>query len=261
MSEATILLENVADGVQLLTLNRPRALNALNETLLDELEQTLDRLQADGQLRVLLITGAGDKAFVAGADIRAMQMLSPDQALQFAQQGQRVLRKLEQLPCPVIALVNGFALGGGCELALACDLILASDNARFGQPEVRLGITAGFGGSQRLPRRIGPAMALELLLSGRQMKADEAHQCGLVNHVYPADSLREEGLELAASIATCGPQAVRQSKQLVHQGLQVDMERGCALEAQAFGLCFARPEQREGMTAFIENRPADFSQR
>ncbi len=259
MSNAKIVLEQLGNGIKLLMFNRPEALNTLNTETFEALEQQVDKLTIDPSLRVLLITGAGNKAFVAGGDLSAMQNLSPEQAVEFSALGQRIFRKLEQLPCPVIALVNGFALGGGCELALACDFILASDNACFGQPEVKLGITAGAGGSQRLPRRIGQGMAMEMLLTGRMVLADEARTIGLVNHVFPQAELRTKGIEMAQKISRLSPNAVRQTKQLVHQGQQLDIESACLLERQAFGLCFANPDQREGMQAFLESRSARFS--
>jgi len=257
-----ILLETIEPHILLLTISRPKALNALDETTLNQLSETLDQIAANidksNEARVLLVTGAGEKAFVAGADIRAMQTMSAEQASTFAALGQAIFRKLEQLPIPTIALVNGFALGGGCELALACDFILASDNARLGQPEVGLGITAGFGGTQRLPRRVGPAMAMELLVSGRTIKAAEAKEIGLANHVYPQAELINEGIKLAQQISKQSPNAVRLTKQLVHQGQDRDLDTACQLERQAFGLCFANPEQQEGMGAFVENRAAEF---
>lgn len=259
MNDTGIVLEQIENGIQLLIFNRPEALNTLNQETFDELEQRVDRLSKDPSLRVLLVTGAGSRAFVAGGDLRAMQQLTPEQAVKFAAQGQRIFRKLEQLSCPVIALVNGFALGGGCELALACDFILASDNARFGQPEVKLGITAGAGGTQRLPRRIGQGMAMELLLTGRMVEADEAQRIGLVNHIYPQSELRERGIEMARQIAGLSPNAVRLTKQLVHEGQQLDIDSACLMERQAFGLCFANPDQQEGMQAFLESRTARFS--
>ena len=255
---SNIQLESLEPHIRLLTLNRPSALNALDEATLQELDRALDQVASDSQARVLLVTGAGEKAFVAGADIRAMQQLNPAQAASFAALGQQTFRKLEQLAIPVIALVNGFALGGGCELALACDFILASDNARLGQPEVGLGVTAGFGGTQRLPRRVGPAMAMELLVSGRTLRAEEARQIGLINHIYPHAELMAEGVKLAQQISQQSPNAVRLTKQLVHQGQNQDLDTACQLEQQAFGLCFANPQQQQGMTAFIEKRPPAF---
>ncbi|WP_136680692.1 enoyl-CoA hydratase-related protein [Neptunomonas sp. XY-337] len=258
-TEQPVLLESLGEGVVLLTLSRPKALNALDMGLLTALDQAITEISAQEDTRAILMTGAGDKAFVAGADIRAMSQMSAVEAEAFARKGQQVFRRLEDLPIPVIALVNGFALGGGCELALSCDFILAAENAVFGQPEVCLGVTAGFGGSQRLPRQIGPGMAMELLLTGRNVKAEEAKQIGLANHIYPQDQLRDEGIKLAQKIVACGPNAVRLTKQLVMRGMSLDLENACVLESQGFGLCFSTDEQTEGMQAFLEKRPAKFN--
>ena len=218
MAFQNILLEQPEPGIHLLTVNRQKALNALNAATLDEIAAAIGRVAAEGAARVLLVTGAGEKAFVAGADIAGMQDMTIDHARDFSEKGMRVMHALEALPVPVIALVNGYALGGGCELALACDWILASATAVFGQPEVSLGIPPGFGGTQRLPRRIGAARALELLATARQVKADEAAAIGLANHVYPASELRARGLETARLIASKGPAAVRLVKDAVRRG-------------------------------------------
>ena len=196
-----ILLEQPETGIYLLTVNRPKALNALNAATLDDIASALKVVAVDEKARVLLVTGAGDKAFVAGADIAEMKDATIEEGRAFSEQGMQVMHALEALPVPVIALVNGYALGGGCELALACDWILAAENAVFGQPEVNLGILPGFGGTQRLPRRIGPARALELLTTARQVKAAEALAMGLANHIFPASELKAKGLEMARVIA------------------------------------------------------------
>jgi enoyl-CoA hydratase len=256
-----ILLDEPEAGITLLTLNRPKALNALNAATLDEIAAALARVAADEAARVLLVTGAGDKAFVAGADIAEMQNATVEQAREFSEKGARVMHAMEALPVPVIALVNGYALGGGCELALACDWILAADTAVFGQPEVNLGIPPGFGGTQRLPRRIGTARALELLTTARQVKADEAAAIGLANQVVPASVLRAKGLETARTIASKGPAAVRLAKQAVLRGASLDLFAACALETDLFAQAFATHDRREGMTAFLEKRPAKFSGR
>ncbi len=253
-----ILLEQPEPGIYLLTLNRPQALNALNSLTLDELAQAIARVAGDGSARVLLVTGAGGKAFVAGADIAEMQDYTPEQARAFSEKGMRVMHALEALPLPVIALVNGYALGGGCELAMACDWILAADNAVFGQPEVNLGIPPGFGGTQRLTRLVGRAMALELLTTARQVKADEALRIGLANHVHPAAELGVKGIEMARTIAAKGPVAVRLAKQAAQRGQDVDLANACALETGAFALAFATRDQKEGMRAFLEKRAAKF---
>ena len=258
MTYHNLTLEQPEAGIFLLTVSRPRALNALNSATLDELGHAIALVAADEGARVMLVTGAGEKAFVAGADIAEMQNFSPREARAFSEKGMQVMRALEALPVPVIALVNGYALGGGCELALACDWILAAEHAAFGQPEVGLGIPPGFGGTQRLPRRIGPALALELITTARQMKADEALRVGLVNHVYPAAELRERGLAAARAIAAKAPLAVRLAKEAARRGRGRDLESACALETNLFALACATADQKEGMRAFLEKRPAQF---
>jgi enoyl-CoA hydratase len=258
MSYQNLLLEQPESGVYLLTVNRPKALNALNAATLDELLRATAEVGADPAARVMLVTGSGERAFVAGADIAEMAGFTAAQAQAFSERGMRVMSALEALPVPVIALVNGYALGGGCELALACDWIIAGEGAVFGQPEVNLGIPPGFGGTQRLARIVGRARALELVTTARQLRAAEAMAIGLVNEVVPASALRERGLEVARSIAGKGPQAVRLAKQAVHRGLDQDLAGGCAYETAAFALAFATSDQREGMRAFLEKRPAKF---
>jgi enoyl-CoA hydratase len=254
-----ILLEQPEEGIYLLTVNRPKALNALDAATLDEIAAAIGKIAGDDRARVLLVTGAGEKAFVAGADIAEMQNATLEQAREFSEKGARVMHMLEALPVPVIALVNGYALGGGCELALACDWILAADNALFGQPEVNLGIPPGFGGTQRLPRRVGPARALELLTTARQVKAQEAVAIGLANHVYPASELRAKGFEMARVISAKGPIAVRLAKRAVQNGLNLDLFSACALETDLFAEAFASEDRKEGMRAFLDKRPARFT--
>ncbi len=261
MTFKNILLEQPEAGIYLLTVNRPKALNALNAATLDEIAAAVSKVAADDKARVLLVTGAGEKAFIAGADITEMQNATIEQAREISERGMQVMHALEALPVPVIALVNGFALGGGCELALACDWILASENAVFGQPEVNLGIPPGFGGTQRLPRKIGPARALELLTTARQVKAAEAAAIGLVNHVYPASELKVKGLEMARMIAAKGPAAVRLVKQAVLRGGNLDLYTACALETDLFARAFGTQDRKEGMCAFLEKRPAKFEGR
>jgi len=261
MAFKNILLEQPEPGIYLLTVNRPKALNALNAATLDEIAAAIGKIAGDAGARVLLVTGAGEKAFVAGADIAEMQNATLEQAREFSEKGARVMHALEALPVPVIALVNGYALGGGCELALGCDWILASDQAVFGQPEVNLGIPPGFGGTQRLPRRIGPARALELLTTARQVKAAEAAAIGLANQVYPAVELRARGLEAARLIASKGPAAVRAVKLAVQRGANLDLFAACALETDLFVQAFATRDRKEGMSAFLEKRPAKFEGR
>lgn len=258
MEFQNILLDELETGIYRLTINRPKAYNALNSQTLDEIHQAAKYLASLNTVRVLLLTGAGEKAFVAGADIKEMQSYSALEAMHFSQQGMDAFASLEALPFPVIAVVNGICLGGGCELAMSCDWIIAADSAQFGQPEVNLGVTPGFGGSQRLTRLIGRARALELLVSGRQIKAQEALDWGLVNHLYPREQLMEEALKIARLITQKGPIAVRLTKQLVQQGQNLDLEKACLLETQAFGLAFSTHDQKEGMQAFIEKRAAFF---
>ena len=258
MNFQNILLEQPEAGIYLLTVNRPKALNALNAATLDEIATAVMAVAGDAAARVLLITGAEEKAFVAGADIAGMQNMSLERAREFSENGTRVMHSLEALPVPVIALVNGYALGGGCELALACDWILAADNALFGQPEVNLGISPGFGGTQRLPRRVGPARALELLTTARQVKAQEAVAIGLANHVYPASELRAKGFEMARMISAKGSIAVRLVKRAVQNGLNLDLFAACALETDLFVQTFATRDRKEGVSAFLEKRPAKF---
>ena len=258
MAFQNILLEQPEAGIYLLTLNRPKALNALNSATLDEIGAAADAVAADEAARVLLVTGAGEKAFVAGADIAEMQDFTPQQGEAFSARGSRAFTKLEALAIPVIALVNGYALGGGCELALACDWIIAADRAAFGQPEVNLGVSAGFGGTQRLPRKIGSTRAMELLVTGRQVKADEALAIGLANEVVPAGELMRKGLEIARLIASKGPLAVRYTKEAVMRGADMDLADALALESRLLGRCCSTQDQKEGMRAFLEKRPAKF---
>lgn len=256
---STLTLEQPQQGTYLLTINRPEVLNALNCEVLDELAQAVHLINDDPSARVLLLTGSGDKSFVAGADIAEMSTLSPLEGKAFSQRGMKVFRSLEQMKIPVIALVNGYALGGGCELAMSCDFILASNSACFGQPEVSLGITPGFGGSQRLTRLVGRAMAMELLMSGRPMKAKEAAQRGLINHTYPQDELLNQGLKLAAIICSNSSNAIQLTKELVQRGQDLDLENACVMESDLFGLSFATDHRQQGMKAFLENKKTAFS--
>ncbi len=258
MDYQNILLEK-DQGIATLTINRPKSLNALNQATLEEMLACLDNLGADETVKVLIITGAGEKAFVAGADISFMKDLTPDEGKVFGRLGHKVARTLENLPQPVIAAIHGFALSGGCELALACDMRLASENAKFGQPEVNLGIIPGFGGTQRLPRLIGKGLAAELLYSGKIIDAQEASRIGLVNRVVSQGQLMTECMELAMLIGSKGPGAVRLCKEVVNNGLELDLNRACSYEADLFALCFAGDEQKEGMSAFLEKRVPRFS--
>ena len=259
MEYEMLTLEALAKGVALLTIDRPKALNALSPQVLRELFAALAAVEESRDTRCLLITGAGGKAFVAGADIAAMSSMSPGEAREFALKGHACMRMLELMPFPVVALVNGYALGGGCELALACDWIIASDNAVFGQPEVNLGICPGFGGTQRLSRLVGKALALDLICTGRQIKAEEALRIGLVNRVVAPDRLLQEGLDAANAIAAKAPVAVKMSKHLVQRGQDLDLANANAMEADVFGFLCATDDRREGMAAFLEKRPANFT--
>jgi enoyl-CoA hydratase len=261
MSYETILLEQAEPGLWLLPVNRPKALNALSPQVLYEISVAVAEVTADERARALLVTGAGDKAFVAGADIAAMSSMTPIEGREFALKGHATLRALELAPFPVIALVNGYALGGGCELALACDWIVASEKAVFGQPEVNLGICPGFGGTQRLSRLVGKSMALELVCTGRQVKADEALRIGLANHVVAPDALMEQGLKLARMVAAKGPVAVKMSKHLIQRGQDLDLANANAMEADVFGLLCATEDKREGTDAFLAKRTPSFGGR
>ncbi len=261
MSYETVLLEEREPGIWLLTINRPKQLNALAPQVLTDIAEATRAVAANPAARCLLITGAGERAFVAGGDIAAMGAMAVLEAREFAVQGHATFRAFELAPMPVIALVNGFALGGGCELALACDFIVASDQATFGQPEVNLGICPGFGGTQRLTRVVGRSMALELVTTGRMVKADEALRIGLANHVVPAEALLDKGLELARMIAAKGPVAVKYSKHLVHRGQDIDLANANAFEADVFALLCATDDKREGMAAFLAKRPPVFTGR
>ena len=240
-------------NVAIATIDRPEALNALNTQAIADMEQVIAAVAADPEVRVLLVTGAG-RAFVAGADVSQMYPMSLMEGRDIGQKGSRMMRNLEKLEIPTIAVVNGFALGGGTELAMACDIILASEKAVFGQPEVGLGITPGFSGTQRLPRRIGIGRAKEMIYTGRLVKAAEAKEIGLADFVYPAEELMDAAMKLAESISAQAPIAVRLSKVAVNRGLQMDIDSGIALENELFGMCFATEDKKEGMGAFLEKR-------
>ncbi len=252
------LLWRVEDGIGLLTVNRPKALNALDSRTIAELARLLEAVAQDRAVRALVMTGAGEKAFVAGADVSEMAGLTPLEGRCFAEAGQRAFARLEALPIPTVAAVNGFALGGGCELAMACDLVYASEGARFGQPEVNLGLIPGFGGTQRLVRRVGLMRAKEMVLSGERVDAAKAKAIGLVLEVLPPDRLLAHALGVARNIASRGPLAVAAAKRVMEAGAGVDLAAGCALEVEAFGLLFASADAREGMRAFLEKRAVAF---
>lgn len=240
--------------VAIVTINRPKALNALNTEVLQEIEEVFNAIDIQ-ETRCVILTGAGDKSFVAGADIAEMKDKTAVEAKEFGQYGNRVFRKIETFPVPVIAAINGFALGGGNELAMSCDIRLASENALFGQPEVGLGITAGFGGTQRLARVIGStSKAKEILYSARNVKAQEALEIGLVSALYPQEELMAQAEKLASKIAQNAPIAVRNTKKAINEGLERAMDQAIELEAELFGDCFNSEDQTEGMSAFLEKR-------
>lgn len=239
--------------VGIITINRPQVLNALCSQVLEELGALLDKIDTR-RLRALVLTGAGEKAFVAGADISEMSTLNKAEGEAFGKKGNDVFLKLEAFPLPVIAAVGGFALGGGCELSMACDIRLCSDNAVFGQPEVGLGITPGFGGTQRLSRIVGSGMAREMVFSARNIKAEEALRIGLVNAVYPREELMDQALKLAERIAKNAPIAVQASKKAMNEGASLPIQQAVVCEEKAFGSCFDTADQKEGMGAFLEKR-------
>ena len=236
------------------TINRPKALNALNSQVLEDLNELVDVVAADEEIRALVLTGAGEKAFVAGADIGEMSSLTKAEGEAFGKKGNDVFRALEVLPIPTIAAINGFALGGGCELSMSCDIRICSDTAVFGQPEVGLGITPGFGGTQRLARLVSPGMAKQLIYTAKNIKADEALRIGLVNAVYPAEELMAAAEKMADTIAKNAPIAVRACKKAINEGLDVDMDQALVIEEKLFGDCFETADQKEGMGAFLEKR-------
>ena len=241
------------DQIAIVTIDRPEALNALNSTVIAELEQVVTELENDGTVRCMILTGEG-RSFVAGADIGEQYPLDLDGGRRWGQRGSALLRRIEKLEFPTIAAVNGFALGGGCELALSCDIILASEKAKFGQPEVGLGITPGFYGTQRLPRRVGIAKAKELIFSGKTIGAEEAKEIGLANAVYPPEELLNGAIAMAKSFAANAPIAVKYSKACIDRGMQMDSDDGIALENELFAMCYATADQKEGMGAFLEKR-------
>jgi enoyl-CoA hydratase len=255
---ANLLLETDSDGISTVTINRPKALNALNAATIYELDQVFDELVANPAAKVVIITGSGEKSFVAGADILEMKDKAAVEGRQWGKLAQAVFSKIENLPKPVIAAVNGYALGGGCELAMACDIRIASEKAKFGQPEVSLGIPPGFGGTQRLPRLVGKGRAKELLFTGDMIDAAEAYRIGLANQVVAPEELIDKAKAMAHKILSRAPIAVQVCKAAVNTGLDIDLNSAIAYEAEVFGLCFATEDQKEGMTAFIEKRKAAF---
>ncbi len=260
MKYETLLFE-ITNGVALITINRPDKLNALNDQVVDELGHAAGRIAAEDAIKGAILTGAGPKAFVAGADIADLAKQGPFDGKARALRGQAVLRRLETCGKPVIAAINGFALGGGCELAMACHLRIAADTAKFGQPEVKLGIAPGYGGTQRLPRLVGKGVAVQLILTGEMIDAQEAYRIGLVNKVVPAAQLLAESEKMLRGILAMGPLAVRLALEAVDQGPEMTLDEGLLLEANHFGLLAATKDMKEGLTAFLEKRQAKFEGR
>ncbi|HBX43542.1 MAG TPA: crotonase [Deltaproteobacteria bacterium] len=260
MAYENLILE-VSERIATVTINRPKMLNAVNSATMRELDAVLSEIGGRQDAGVVLLTGAGEKAFVAGADVSEMRGFTPLQVLEFSRFGHGVLEKIERLPQPVIGVINGFALGGGCELAMACDILVASDNAKFAQPEVNLGIIPGWGGTQRLPRLVGRNIAKELVLTGEMISAQRAFEIGLVNRVVPQAGLMDAARETARKILEKGPVALRIAKSVMNRGIDLDLEAACALEAKAFAIMFSTEDGEEGMTAFLEKRKAAFQGR
>jgi enoyl-CoA hydratase len=257
MTDENLLLEK--DGpLATITFNNPKALNALTVATFEGLDRLLGELEKDAEIRVVILTGAGEKAFVAGGDISHLGTLDVDSAREFALLAQRVIDRLEAFPKPVIAAINGFALGGGCELAMGCDIRIAADSARFGQPEVKLGIIPGFAGTQRLSRLVGKGRAKELVFTGEMIDAEEACRIGLVNRVVPKELLMEEARSLAMKMCDKSSSAIRFAKEAINNGLEMDFARGSRYEADLFALCFTTEDCKEGISAFLEKRLAKF---
>ncbi len=260
MTYQTLLFE-IKDGIAFITINRPDKLNALNDQVMLELGSAVDRLTTEAEIKGAILTGAGPKSFVAGADIGDLSRQGPFDGKAHAQRGQAVLRRLETCGKPVIAAINGFALGGGCELAMACHIRIAGENAKFGQPEVKLGIAPGYGGTQRLPRIVGKGVALQLILTGEMIDAQEAYRIGLVNKIVPSGDLLAESEKMMRGILAMGPLAIRLAMEAVDQGLEMTLDEGLLLEANHFGLLAATSDMKEGTTAFLEKRAAKFQGR
>jgi enoyl-CoA hydratase len=252
------LLLDISEGIATVTINRPAAMNAMTVATLEELEMVVAEIVRNPDVRVAILTGAGTKAFVAGADIAALRDMTATQAREIALLAHRTYAAIEQSPKPFIAAVNGYALGGGCELSMACDIRIASENAKFGQPEINIGILPGFGGTQRLPRLVGKGRALEIILTGEMIDAAEALRIGLVNKVVVQTELLDTAKQLACKIATKGLVAVKLCKEAVGNGLEMDLAKACTYEAELFGYSFSTADQKEGMGAFLEKRPAVF---
>ena len=253
-----LILKEINKQIAWVTINRPEVLNAMNESVLTELVSSIQSCIDDTSVGVIILTGAGDKAFVAGADIKNMQSMEPGDALEFGKTGQQMTLTIENSPKPVIAAVNGFALGGGCEISLACHIRVASETATFGQPEVQLGILPGWGGTQRLPRLVGTGIANEIITTGRMVSASEAKEIGLVNHVVPAELLNEKCEKIANQILKNGPNAIAKSLECIREGVGRSTKEGLIIEVENFSKLFGTDESREGLTAFIEKRSPNF---
>jgi enoyl-CoA hydratase len=252
------IIFQVEEQIATITFNRPKVLNALNEASLKEFSHAVDQVAGNEGISVLILTGAGDKSFVAGADITEFLKFNALKAKLYSEIGHSVISKLQELPIPVIGAINGFALGGGCEVVIACDFVYASENAMFGLPEINLGIIPGFGGTQRLPRLIGKNRAKEMIFTGKMIPAAEAQAMGLVNKVCAQDQLMDEVLKVAKIIVSKGKVSLRAAKQAINTGMDVDLNTGCSIEINAFAICMASPDAKEGAQAFLEKRPADF---
>jgi enoyl-CoA hydratase len=252
------IIFQIKEQIATITFNRPKVLNALNEVSLKEFSHAIDEVALDEDIRVLILTGAGDKSFVAGADITEFLKFNALKAKIFSEMGHGIVSKLQELPIPVIGAVNGFALGGGCEVVIACDFIYASENAMFGLPEINLGIIPGFGGTQRLSRLVGKNRAKEMIFTGKMISAAEAHAMGLVNKVCVQDQLMDEVLNVAKLIVSKGKISLRAAKQAINAGMDVDLNTGCRIEIDAFAICLASSDAKEGTQAFLEKRAADF---
>ena len=257
MELKNVILEK-EEHLAIVTINRPKALNALNSETLKDLDTVIEDLEKDSNIYAVILKGAGDKSFVAGADISEMKDLNEEQGKEFGILGNNVFLRLENLPKPVIAAISGFALGGGCELSMACDIRIASEKAKFGQPEAGLGITPGFGGTQRLARIVGAGRAKELIYTCDLIKADEAYRIGLVNKVVPVENLLNEAKAIAAKIIANAPIAVKCCKDAINRGTQVSIDKAVIIEAEDFGKCFSSDDQKEGMSAFLERREKNF---
>ncbi len=257
MDYETIIFQKQG-AVGIIKFNRPKALNAINPQVNADVHSALDEIEKDPEIRVLVLTGEGEKAFIAGADISYMVNLSPLAAKKWSEEGHDLGFRFENFPIPIIACVNGFALGGGTEMAMACDFIYASETAKFGQPEINLGLIPGFGGTQRLARLVGKGRAKELCMSGVMISAQEAKEIGLVNKVFPPDKLWEETMKTANLIASKGSFSLKAVKQCIDRGFDTDLRRGCQMESDAFGLCMSSPDGKEGMSAFLEKRKPSF---